>query len=196
MNRKTEFIHRINDEDRIVEINRDWEDFAWRNWPEYDPSTIVGNKIWKFITDSEVSHLYYEILHMTRMHNKIFQFNYRCDSPDTFRLLRMTISITEKDLVEFRSTVQKEIIRPPIDVLNLNISSNNIWIMMCSFCKAVHAQGVWIEFEKAVDALNLQIPPYPKISHGICDSCSAGVRRDLIRAFNPDSNRSSESIYD
>jgi hypothetical protein len=102
-------------------------------------------------------------------------FDYRCDSPDTRRLLRMRMQLDRNsDEVEFRSCVLRIERRELVALLDSERQARSDTVLsVCSWCKSVLVEQAWVEAEQAILQLKLfAAETLPQISHGICPKCS------------------------
>ena len=83
------------------------------------------------------------------------------------------------DQVEFRSRVLHAESRDPLALLLPGVAERSgPLLMVCSWCKAVEADHMWLEMERAVERLGvLAAQVLPPISHGICPPCSEQMSR-------------------
>jgi hypothetical protein len=169
-----QFVHRIDTDERIVSVNEDWLQFAAENrWPN-SAEELCGTPLMRYISGLDVQYIYKLLIERARAHPSPITFNYRCDSPDCRRTLRMTIRHEPKtDTVEFRSWALRLEPRPIVELLDTELdyrASDMLYI--CSWCKRVQVNQKWLEVEKAVRELGLFADePLPRMSHGICPQC-------------------------
>jgi hypothetical protein len=174
-------IYRIDSSDSIVEIDEDnWDDFAKENGAAaLVRKNVLGKKLWDFIADPAVQHIY-KLLH-ERIRHKIVAtaFPFRCDSPNKRRFMQMNIRRCGAGSIEFRSAIVREELRPYARVLDSASSRSAEIITICSFCKKVRLLG-WVEVEEAFRVLNpFDSAPVPAISHGVCEACYEMVLNQL-----------------
>ena len=171
---KRQFVHRIDADGRIVSVNQDWLQFAAENrWPN-SAEKLCGTPLVQYISGLEVQYIYKMLIERVRSHPSPITFNYRCDSPDCRRTLRMMIRHEpDTDTVEFRSWALRLEPRPTVELLDaeLNRRADDV-LYICSWCKRVQVNQRWLEVEKAVRELELfENEPLPQTSHGICPRC-------------------------
>jgi len=59
--------YKINEKDRLVEVNDSWLKFARENWdPAFVPEKIIGQPLWGFIRDETTRHFYQTIVDKLR----------------------------------------------------------------------------------------------------------------------------------
>jgi hypothetical protein len=181
-----EFIYRIDPHDRIVFANENWYDFARENGAKtLDAHAVIGRSLWDFIGDPETRHLFGILLQKVRDKGGSVTFPYRCDSPDYRRFMELKILLQPGHEIEFRSRILRLEQRDRVRLMEEDMARTREFLVMCGWCKKVRMPGSrWVEVESAVQELNLfGAPRLPRVSHGICESCSAAFHR----ALDPDS---------
>jgi hypothetical protein len=178
-----EFIHRIDSEGRISFVNDAWLAFAAENGWSTTVSQVVGSLLMQQIADAETRHIYRLLIDRTLGEGHRSRFLYRCDSPDYRRLMEMRISKSAPDQVEFCSRVLHLKQRDAFDVLDPAFRKRSKAIVtVCSWCKAFLADHAWLEVEQAIGRLGLFTETgLPRISHGICPTCSQLMKRESER---------------
>jgi hypothetical protein len=107
-------IYKINSQDEIVFVSDDWNAFAADNDGEAVLSPLVlGQPLWRFITDATTRKLYQQVLVRARAGHPI-QFTYRCDSPTHRRLMEMVVTQHDDGLVEFATRTLLDEVRPAV----------------------------------------------------------------------------------
>lgn len=175
-----EFIHRIDRDDRISFVNSAWLAFAAENGWATTASQVLGSPLLAYISDTETRHLYRLLIDRTRDTGHPARILYRCDSPDCRRFMEMRIRNEASDDLEFRSRVLRLEHRDHVNVLDPSFRKRSSDILtVCSWCKAVFADGAWSEVEEAL--LQTGILPeaaLPQICHGICPTCRDALMRE------------------
>jgi hypothetical protein len=85
--------------------------------------------------------------------------------------------------VEFTSTITHEEVRPSVRLLERGHLRGQGLLRVCSWCQQVATpDGRWLPVEEAVASLRLaESGDLPGITHGICESCFAGMEAQLQR---------------
>lgn len=171
---RPDFVHRIGTDGCISYVNADWVRFGRENGLETAASAVIGRPLLTAISDAETRHLYQVLIERVRGADEIVEFGYRCDSPDCRRWLQMRMRWLEStDEVEFGSLLLRRERRAPVALLDLSQQRSRDLLSMCSWCKQVLAEQSWVEVEQAIVRLQLFANrALPRISHGICPSCS------------------------
>jgi len=169
---RAEVSYLLDPSDRIAKVSASWGDFARANGANDLAEGAVGRTLWEFITDSNVRHLYRQILTRARRDRPI-SLPFRCDAPDRKRSMRIRIEHRGDGFLEIRTTVERLEHRPAISLLDARIAAEGQPLLsLCSWCKRAEVEGAWLELEEAVERLGLFAEPeMPGITHGICNRC-------------------------
>ncbi|HEX3102036.1 MAG TPA: hypothetical protein VHQ01_09605, partial [Pyrinomonadaceae bacterium] len=165
--------------DRIVSVNDAWNAFAVANGaPELSTSKIIGWSLWSFITDDVTRDIYRKILVAVRK-GKPFDFDFRCDSPDYRRFLKMKISVVMDAGVQFETSIVHLEARASQNILRTSRSFNDHLVTICSWCNMINTgENAWHEIEEAINILRLfDVDPAPRLSHGVCDACMEEISK-------------------
>lgn len=168
--------YRVDREDRIVEVNGAWCEFAAANRGEaLLPPTILGRVLWEMIADPGTRHLYQTLVERVRTLGRIAEFPFRCDAPAERRWYRMQLEPGTDGSVSFRTALIRSEARQPIILLDPGAPRSEELIRMCAWCvRVASAKGQWQDLESAVrERAVLEALPVPRVSHGICETCCA-----------------------
>ena len=173
MSRNLNVIYRIDESDRIVYVNDEWDIFAVENDAKELISENVKNKnLWEYIQGEELVYLYGIIFEKVRRRRIELSFQYRCDSPGKRRYLEMNVAPLKGQMVEIRNPIVKIENRESIDILRNEVKAGDKFIIMCSWCKKVKAED-WVEVEDAIKKYGLfEKDSLPQITHSICKVCT------------------------
>jgi hypothetical protein len=170
-------IYEIDADDRIVFCNDEWDVFALANGgDDIVFGNINGKVLWDYVADPSSEDLYRRLVAQVR-NGRTVRFRLRCDSPELFRLLEMTIFKTEAERVRF--TTKIEVVEPRnAEVVNASGEP----LVVCSWCGRVNIDNqVWRDVEIAIPQMRIFERAYPPtVSHGICPDCYANIT-DLLR---------------
>lgn len=165
----------IDARDDIVSVEGNWDDFAIGNdAPELAGAKVVRTKLWEHVTGGAVRHIYRQLLVSVRA-GKTIEFEFRCDSPDLFRLNLMTISPAQDDHVKF-DVVPIRVEKHTRKTESPDPKSESVmWLTACSWCLQIEtAKGTWHEIAEAIPITRLfQSDELLQITHGICPTCLA-----------------------
>jgi hypothetical protein len=171
----------IDAHDRVIRVNDEWEKFAEENdgGPVGPAAGIVGKELWSFIDDPTLCNLYREMVLLARKGRPV-GFSFRCDAPCFRRVFRMRISAGTGGEVEFATTLESEEAREAVALLDCHQPRNEQFLLMCSWCQRVKANGRWMPAEAAVVELGLMAAAtVPAMTHGICEECYAKMMDDV-----------------
>lgn len=168
-----QFTYRIDGNDCINYVSKEWVDFAQENGaPELTESNVIGKSLWGFISDSDTRQIYQELLKKTRAHNTDQKIEFSCDTPGIARLMQIRMTPVGNDLIEFACVTVEEKYRTPIILLNGKSGTGTELVKMCSWCKKIYLSGKWWELDEAINlSAAFSVSPPPSITHGICGGC-------------------------
>ncbi len=175
------FIYRIDAQDRITFVNREWVEFARENEAsELTPENVLGQPLQRYISGWETRHLYELIYQCVREKGREVQVHFNCDSPHLRRSFRMRLFPLDRGALEF--SIQVLEIKPvlPRPILDNTIEHSAEVVVICSWCKRIRIEnGHWVEIADAMTyrALFGAIPP--KLTHDVCEDCFSAIRRQL-----------------
>jgi hypothetical protein len=167
-----QIIYHIDSENNIYQINQAWDEFAMSNDAAYlIRDKIVGNNIFSFISSEAMREIWSHIFKRCRRGADLI-FDYRCDSPDVKRFMKMELKSLPDNHIKFISTIINEE-KIDLKVIDTSLKRNENKISMCSWCKKIRlSEHTWLEIDKAIDHLNLFfVDNMPQITHGICKTC-------------------------
>lgn len=164
-------VYRIDELDRLVEANEDWDSFADANRGEkLRRAAVFGRNLFDFLADETVRDLYRAIIRRARS-GHVVQYRYRCDAPDRRREFAMQVRGGPNGEVEFRSTLAAEAERAVARTVNAPLAAA---LSLCSWCHAVQRDGgEWMALETALATE----PVFDRagLQHAICPQCLANM---------------------
>lgn len=177
-------LYRIDASDRVVFVNDGWLAFAHANGTHsLERERVLDQPLWSFITGPETAHVYRMIFGAVRRSGAPAVIPFRCDSPDRRRYMSLRIAPWGRDGLELEGRSLREEPRSPVALLDAEASRGSDLLVLCSWCKRVRmgeAGDRWVDVEEAVCELRLfDEPRLPRLSHGICPSCTEGMEADL-----------------
>lgn len=175
--------YRVDAHDRILSVGGPWDEFANDNSGEAATARqVVGRGLFEFITDATTQHLYRQMLARARA-GRDLRFTYRCDSPDTRRLMAMEMRLVDSaGVVEFRSAPLQEQPRAPVHFPQADGTSDEPERLQraCGWCNRLEVDGEWMEVEDAMQRLRLlEHAAPPTVTHGMCEDCLARMLAEL-----------------
>jgi hypothetical protein len=175
----------IDEEDRIIEVNTGWAEFAADNdAPELIEPTFDGT-LWQAIADAGTRSMWHSVVTVVRSTQRPVTIPYRCDAPHIRRWFEMQIQGIGEQRVRFRSALVAVEPRPaPIDRIEIERESDDRedlpLVLGCSWCARYGADGHWVELEQAVRHHRwLERDHPPKVRAGICPECASRIRKSL-----------------
>jgi hypothetical protein len=173
----------IDDQNRLVSFNENWDPFALQNSSAHlVAENISGQSLFEHISGEELSQLWRYIIDGVRKRQSSAEFDFRCDSPDFKRFMRMRVW-HQKDRVVFTSTLLRTKAASGLKIFDVKPTRSKLQILACSWCKSIKAgETLWLEPEIAVERMQLLEHDHPpEISHGICPVCYSRVWDDFER---------------
>lgn len=171
-------VYRIDDKDRIAEVNDGWLAFAAANGGQaLQPSHILGQPLWTFLADATTTQLYQAMIQRLRQGGLPIRFRFRCDASSRRRLLAMEITTVKGGGARFSVTSVMEQSRASVLLLEPEHVGKGGLLAMCGWCKQIKLPaGGWVEVEEAVRVLGLfGGAPLPDTTHGICPPCLSAL---------------------
>ncbi len=169
------FVYSIDADDTIVEIGRNWGDFAGENGWERGVITerIVGKSLWDFIQGKETRYLYERLLQRVRSGLRSDPVPFRCDSPQMRRFLTLSLTPHPHGKIEITSAIRKEEPRERVRLLEKAVSRSDEMVTLCSMCKKIKIDDDnWVEIEDGLRELRLfESEAMPALTHGVCPVC-------------------------
>lgn len=166
--------------DYIVDIRGDWDMFASANGaPELTAQSVLGKSIWEYVEGSDVRAIYQMLVEHVRATGKLKRIHFNCDDATTIRFFDLSITVADSGVVRFVSTLLNARERPAVFLLDRDaVNRGDTIVTVCSVCKFVDVDGVWVPVDEAMNRLDLMSNPVmPQVSHGLCPACF-----DLMRA--------------
>ncbi len=179
-------IYRIDRNDRLVTLGGDWDLTAATNdAPELTAQKVINLSLWDFVSGEMLLHVYRQVLILVRT-GKSFQFDLRCDSPDTRRFLELRITPEPDGGVLFETVVNRAEVREPQEILRRPAAEGGEIVTTCSWCQKIKTgEDTWHEVEEAVQILCLfDLDPPPQLSHGMCLTCFDTAMREVADKTN------------
>jgi hypothetical protein len=173
-------VYRIDADDRMEFVNETWHAFAIENGATELTAAVIGTPLWDHILGPGVTHVYRDLLYRVRTKRVTATFPFRCDSPERYRKMRLTVNPLAEGRVEFLAILEDEgfhSISMPFLRPASGIRSEEV-VRMCAWCKAIAVHDVWKPLEEAIVQTELLLQePFPCFTHGICEDCVAQYER-------------------
>lgn len=145
------------------------------------PHELLGQPLWRFITDDETRYIYELLLARVRTTGVEAVVPFRCDTPDARRYMtvRLAPGPREGDVAFTIDTYRHEPRRSE-RLLDAGTPRSDDLLTICSWCKRVRVDEEWLEVEEAVVRLRLlEAPLLPALTHGACVPCVTSLRASL-----------------
>ena len=178
------FAYSIDRNDAIHSVSDNWLEFARANRAsELTRESLIGHSLWKFICGRDTRVLYENLFARIRQDAATFELPFRCDSPDRFRFMQLTLMPGAGAAIHLRGVLIREQERPFYSILDRAFPRTESRLPMCSLCKRIYAYGSrWLELEDAVVQLELFGPTHlPELDYTVCHECRAPVERRPAR---------------
>lgn len=175
-------LYRLDEQDRFVFIGETWLSFALANGGVgLEPDQIMARSLYDFMAGETTCLLYQNILQRVRAGHMIC-FPFRCDAPTRRQLMEMTIRLDENNLIEFTTRTLWVENRSPMPLFANSALAPTMIVRICGWCKRIELhQQQWVDLEEAVAHLRLfEQEQVPQLSHGICDVCSAMLKKSWV----------------
>lgn len=173
-------IYRIDAEDIIKDVNVAWCRFAVENNAPYLATEAIDKSLWDYISGIDVRRIYAAVFKRVRQQQCTMSFPFRCDSPSSYRAMRLWVAPLSEGWIEFRSVLVTISTQPhKLDILSSSSATSSHSFLMCAWCKAIKAGTEWRPLETVLeDRSVLTQASLPTILHDVCDSCLESYLRD------------------
>jgi hypothetical protein len=171
--------YEIDAEDRIQRVDGSWSSFALENGADQlAGDRIIRTSIWDWISGVDVRHTYRLVFDRVRETRMSVSFPFRCDSPDTRRFMKLSISPRTGAALGFDAQLVKAEERPPVALIDPAAEGSDPLVALCSWCKRARSPGdLWLEIEDTIPALGLLDSSRHSITHTICPECTGLIDR-------------------
>jgi len=175
--------YRIDDDDMVAQVGRDWADFARDNDAPQLAVPTSDRTLWSYIDNDEIREMWQLLVGRVRATQTEARVPFRCDAPHARRWFEMAIVPEADNHVRFRSVLIYADWRPPVALLDLysERDAGAQPVVVCSWCgRGQHGSG-WLDIEELVEVDRLlERASMPPISHGICGSCRDEMAAELL----------------
>jgi hypothetical protein len=148
---------------------------------------VVGQVLWRFITDEPTRALYREIHAHVRSAGSRITVPFRCDSPTLQRHMELTIDSRPDHQLCYECSIIRVVPQDYQGVLDSKRKRSRDFLTMCSFCKRslIEPSG-WLELTDISFALRLyRRESFPQLRYTVCPECTALSPRGLDQPLRP-----------
>lgn len=166
----------VNSANLIVSVNPAWDAFACNNGaPHLARGTALGSSLLDAVSGKASKNFTLALLDLARRRDDEIQFEYRCDSPQVRRYMRLHLRGLQDGSVHFRHEhLHSEAFEQPVLFRTAAQRARDTTIR-CSLCNHVRHEGLW-KLPEFVAAQIFSGQPVPVI-YGICPSCQDGLEQ-------------------
>ncbi|HMP75450.1 MAG TPA: hypothetical protein PKE12_04040 [Kiritimatiellia bacterium] len=174
--------YRVDAGDRIIAVSGDWAGFARANEGRaVCADAVLETSLWRHITGLENRLVYRQIMDYVRDRGRSVRFLFRCDSPETRRLVGMRVAPALDGGCCFETAILLEHRRPHLPLLDVQAPKSTDVLALCNWCMRADCGPLgW----RALDdpcvrrtARDPAAPPRPVFT--ICPDCLAALRHAL-----------------
>ncbi len=162
--------YRLDSKDVIISAGGSWDSFAHENKASaLSAGEVEGHCFWEYIAGDATVMWLKALFGYVRIRQQAVERNYRCDSPDVKRFMRMHVIPEENGNLFLEHDILS--VEPRSKSANFNKlhrqGVDNL-IFRCSICNQVYSDGVWGEVESLDKTLNLQ---ELTVAWTVCENC-------------------------
>lgn len=164
-------IYELDADNNIVAVNRTWQSFALsNNAPELFDDQVIGRPLMQYISGNITKQFWQTLLDKARLSNVALHLDYRCDSPDLRRFMRIKLYRGESDRLHFESVLLRTESRPVSIHFKRAQQRGADTKVRCSFCNNILHKSRWVEAESLVAG---QHSVTLDVIYGICPDCNS-----------------------
>jgi hypothetical protein len=170
-------VYEVDGNDTLCAVNPAWTEFATANGATgLLPKHVLGTCLWSHVVGEETSTLYRSLLDVVRRTQRTVSFQYRCDSPDLRRFMRMTVSPVRHAGVVFESVLIRSEQRDRAVHMRYAGIAVHPMVLRCSMCNRLQFRGEWMDIAEAFkrgEVLNTEIPI--RVAYTVCEPCGESI---------------------
>lgn len=154
----------------IVAVNASWDEFALSNdAPQLAGGSVIGWSLLDSISGKVTKTFTQALLDLARSHEQKIMFDYRCDSPQIRRYMRMHISQGDAGSVNFLHEHLSSEYFPHPAIYQSAAQRSRDTLVRCSICNHVRHDGIWSMPDYVSRTFFASHPV--SVIYGICPSC-------------------------
>jgi hypothetical protein len=164
-------MYALDADNNIIAVNRSWQSFASsNNAPELIDEQVIGQPLMQYISGNITKQFWQTLLDKARLTNSALHLDYRCDSPDLRRFMRIKVYRGDSDMLHFESVLLRTESRPVSIHFKRAQQRGADTKVRCSFCNNILYKNRWVEAESLVagkHSVTLDV------IYGICPVCQS-----------------------
>lgn len=168
----------LDEDNRIEQVSGPtWDRFAAENRGDaLLGERVLGRSLMDFIAGDTTRMWVHAVISYARLLGKAVSREYRCDSPDERRYMRMDIEpLGDGRLRVDHWLLRTESVPAPIDFQTAT-EAERAAFHRCSICNRVRIRGFWVEAHPAVfEHLGTEDATLPVV-YAVCDDCQQALR--------------------
>ncbi|MDO9280950.1 MAG: hypothetical protein Q7T88_01055 [Methylotenera sp.] len=164
-------VYKLDVDNNIVAVNRLWQSFALaNNAPELGIDQVIGKPLMQYISGNITKYFWQALLDKARLANTVLHLDYRCDSPDLRRFMRIKVYRGDGESLHFESALLRTESRPVSIHFKRAQQRGADTKVRCSFCNGILHKSHWVEAESLVTG---QKSVTLDVIYGICPDCQS-----------------------
>lgn len=169
------FQYQVDESDRVAQWDAKFIGFALEN--DFDVGklrTLLGTSLWSHFADRNTIELHSWLFGAARSSGIAIKLRSRCDSPESFRLICLTVEPSRGGWIEVSSETLEERPLLPTDTA----PEGSLPVSVCGWCRRIHSESGWAELGEFI----LPMEHEPELSHGMCPDCFSSVDQAVTHA--------------
>lgn len=166
-------VYELDVDNNIIAVNRLWQSFAIaNNAPELSLDQVIGKPLMQYISGNITKQFWQTFLKKARTAQEALQLDYRCDSPNLRRFMRIKVYRGDNEALCFESTLMRT---EPISVsihFKRSQQRDADTKIRCSFCNNILYKSIWVEAESLVSGKHSVTLD---VIYGICPECQSAL---------------------
>lgn len=174
------FRYAIDAQNRIVEVDEPWLEFARSNGADdLTRNGVLGQRLDHYVIGWHAGNLYSQLFAVLRASGARVTIPFRCDAPDMRRYMALDIEPRAAGRLQFTGHLLRGVARPRVPLLDLALPRNEDWLSICAICRRISPDGCgWHEIEDGLDQPHaIPAAGLPRLSHNVCPDCTDMLRQ-------------------
>lgn len=143
----------------------------------------VGEVIWDAISDDTLCSLQQLLVERLFTTGRAISLPMRCDAPDhaIWLTFKAGVSLENESTLKITTMLDQASERPWLRLLGPEGAREGAMLRSCAWCARLDLPAVgWMDIDEALLAHpELNAAPLPPVTHGVCETCEARMRREL-----------------